>query len=214
MLLYSKTCKLLSLQGLEPFSSLEVLSLSGVGLRSLKGITSAPSTLIKLSLMDNQISGGLEVLRPLTNLQILELGGNRITKLEDLEPLKQMPKLRSLDVDRCPIEISTPNLREFVFKLMCDVPTFVAFNGDNVDGEPVDVESDDGEDDEEGGEEEYEEEGEEEGGDDEGAEEGGEEEEGGATGAGAGAGGDDEEEEEFEEEEEEEEDEDEEVRMN
>jgi len=206
-----------NLQGLENFESLKVLSLSGVGLRSLEGLSSAPTTLTKLSMTDNQLNdSALKPLSNLTNLQVLELGGNRISKVEALKPLKELPKLRSLDLEACPVA-TTPGLREKIFSML--PPSFTSLNGEDIHGNPVDADADD-DDDEEEEEEEVEEEEIEEEGDDDGEEEGdGDDNDGGNAGAGAGAGDDDDDDEEeddddgeeYDEEEEEEEEDDDEV---
>jgi hypothetical protein len=179
-----------NLQGLENFKSLKVLSLAGVGLRSLEGLSSAPTTLTKLSMTDNQLNdSALKPLSNLTNLQVLELGGNRISKVEALKPLKELPKLRSLDLEACPVA-TTPGLREKIFSML--PPSFTSLNGEDIHGNPVDADDDDEEEEEE---EDVEEEEVEEEGDDDGEDGDDDDNDGGNAGAGAGAGDDDDEEE-------------------
>ena len=61
-----------------------------------------------LRLSDNRISGGLEQLAVsnLVNLRSLDLAGNAGLKtLGQLEPLKQLPQLKKLALDGCPIKV-------------------------------------------------------------------------------------------------------------
>ena len=61
-----------------------------------------------LRLSDNRISGGLEQLAVsnLVNLRSLDLAGNAGLKtLSQLEPLKQLPQLKKLALDGCPVKV-------------------------------------------------------------------------------------------------------------
>ena len=82
--------------------NLQELSLIGCGLTSLDGFPPLPA-LKKLLISDNRIAGGLEALSGCTGLVELSLASNRIATLEDLEPLKQLPVLRVLDFEGCPV---------------------------------------------------------------------------------------------------------------
>ena len=61
-----------------------------------------------LRLSVNRLSGGLEQLAVsnLVNLRSLDLAGNAGLKtLSQLEPLKQLPQLKKLALDGCPVKV-------------------------------------------------------------------------------------------------------------
>lgn len=91
-------CRSTAIDGLtDNFKALEVLSLINVGLVSLKSFPKLPS-LRKLELSDNRISNGLCHLTGSPKLTNLNLSGNRIKDLSELEPLKELGELEMLDL--------------------------------------------------------------------------------------------------------------------
>lgn len=118
-------CKSTSIIGLtEEFENLEVLSLINVGLTTLKAFP-ALTSLRKLELSDNRISGGLNALTCLPKLTYLNLSGNKIKDLETLESLKDMKSLQNVDLFNC--EVSTlENYRDKVFTM---VPSLIYLDG-------------------------------------------------------------------------------------
>jgi len=118
-------CKSTSIVGLtEEFENLEVLSLINVGLTTLKGFP-ALTSLRKLELSDNRISGGLNALTNLPKLTYLNLSGNKIKDLETLEALKDMKSLQNLDLFNCEVS-QLENYRDKVFSM---VPSLIYLDG-------------------------------------------------------------------------------------
>lgn len=137
---------------LSDFTNLETLSLNNVGLSSLENFPSLPK-LKRLELSDNKISGGLDALQDagLFSLRVLNLSGNRIQSLDDLEPLGSLPNLKQLDLFNCAVT-EADNYRDSVFEM---IPALKLLDGANRDGHEVDLEDElddegEGEDDEEG----------------------------------------------------------------
>lgn len=107
-------CRSTSIVGLtEEFSNLRSLSLINVGLISLRGFPKLPQ-LMKIELSDNRISGGLYYLHGSPKLIHINLGGNRISDFESLEPLKEFKHLKCLDLFANNIEC----YKEKVFNLL------------------------------------------------------------------------------------------------
>jgi len=131
-------CRSTSIEGLtDEFVNLRFLSLIGVGLTNLKGFPKL-AKLRKLELSDNRISGGLHILKDtVPRLTVLNLGNNRIKDLETLEPLKELPDLRSLDLYRNEIT-QIEDYRDKIFALLPGI-NFV----DSVDREGKDAEESD-----------------------------------------------------------------------
>uniref|UniRef100_A0A1A7X9A1 Acidic leucine-rich nuclear phosphoprotein 32 family member n=1 Tax=Iconisemion striatum TaxID=60296 RepID=A0A1A7X9A1_9TELE len=154
----------------EEFSNLELLSLTNVGLTSVADIPKLDK-LQKLELSDNRISGGLEVLAErLVNLTHLNLSGNKFKDLSTLEPLKKLPKLKSLDLFNCEVT-NLGDYRDSIFTLLpqltyldgydiddCEASDFDE-DGDSIDdldgegGESDDLEEEEEEEDEDSGDE-------------------------------------------------------------
>lgn len=130
-------CKANSVQGLQDFASLITLSLGSVSLGSLAGFPALPQ-LHTLSMPDNKIAGGLEHLSGCSALSKLDLSGNKLATMEELQALTELPNLRSLDLVACPVE-AVPDFRKKVFGML---PGLKYLNNEDVDGE----EADDGED--------------------------------------------------------------------
>ncbi|KAB5546782.1 hypothetical protein PHYPO_G00075880 [Pangasianodon hypophthalmus] len=127
------------------FVNLEFLSLINVGLTSISNLPKLPK-LKKLELSDNRISAGLEILaEKLPNLTHLNLSGNKLKDLSMLEPLRDLPRLKSLDLFNC--EVTTlDDYRASVFKLL---PQITYLDGyDPEDREVSDSDAEGGDEDE------------------------------------------------------------------
>lgn len=74
------------------------------------------SSLQRLDLSENRISGNLDQLLCCPHIEYLNLAGNKISTLEILEPLKKLEELRSLDLFGC--ELATfDDYRKNVFEV-------------------------------------------------------------------------------------------------
>ena len=98
------------------FVNLEVLSLVKVGLITLKGFPDLPN-LKRLDLSDNLISNGLHHLAYCKKLNVLNLSGNKIFEIKELEPLKQFKNLNNLDLFNNEVT-SVANYRSTVLKMI------------------------------------------------------------------------------------------------
>ncbi|XP_065226685.1 acidic leucine-rich nuclear phosphoprotein 32 family member A-like [Planococcus citri] len=159
-------CRSPNIVGLtDEFVNLETLSLSNVGLTSLKGFPKLPN-LKKLELSKNRISNGLSVLQSSPKLNYLNLSGNKIKDLESLEPLKECKNLKILEI--CSNEAaSIENYREKLFNLIPQLKIVDGYNANqesddsevdeeeiNGNGEEVSFDGEDDDDDDEDGDEE------------------------------------------------------------
>lgn len=134
-------CRSTQIVGLtNEFSALESLSLINVGLTSLKGFPKL-SSLKKLELSDNRISGGLNLLDSSPKLTHLNLSGNKIKDLDTLQPLKEFKNLKSLDLFNNEVT-NMDNYREKVFNL---IPSLRYLDGYDADDCEVDSEGEDDE---------------------------------------------------------------------
>lgn len=125
----------------DEFAALESLSLINVGLTSLKGFPKL-SSLSKLELSDNRISGGLNLLQSSPKLTSLNLSGNKIKDLETLQPLKEFKNLKHLDLFNNEVT-DLDNYREKVFSL---IPSLRYLDGFDIhDREADDTEGEDDE---------------------------------------------------------------------
>ena len=88
---------------LDHLTGLEYLSVHGIGLKTFAGLPPLPRLrVIKAS--DNRITGqGLAALAQQGALEQLDLSGNRISSMEDLQPLASCANLKSMDFEGCPI---------------------------------------------------------------------------------------------------------------
>ncbi|CAH8624313.1 unnamed protein product [Heterobilharzia americana] len=109
--------KSVDVEGLtDEYSSLEVLSMTNVGLQSLAGLPCLTS-LKSLELSSNLISGGLDALLKCPNIEQLNLSSNKIESVEALLPLAKLSELRSLDLGNCPVT-ATDNYRKKTFAII------------------------------------------------------------------------------------------------
>ncbi|XP_034401587.1 acidic leucine-rich nuclear phosphoprotein 32 family member E [Cyclopterus lumpus] len=132
----------------DAFVELEFLSMVNVGLSSLAKLPSLPK-LRKLELSDNNLSGSLETLsEKCPNLTYLNLSGNKIKELSNVEALQNLKSLQSLDLFNCEIT-SLEDYRESVFDLLPQVTYLDGF--DQEDNEAPDSEADDEDEDGEDG---------------------------------------------------------------
>ncbi|EZA61778.1 Acidic leucine-rich nuclear phosphoprotein 32 family member A [Ooceraea biroi] len=135
-------CRSTQIVGLtSEFSALESLSLINVGLTSLKGFPKL-SSLKKLELSDNRISGGLNLLDSSPKLTHLNLSGNKIKDLDTLQPLKEFKNLKSLDLFNNEVT-NMDNYREKVFNLVASLRYLDGFDADDCE-----IDESEGEDDE------------------------------------------------------------------
>ncbi|XP_060792843.1 acidic leucine-rich nuclear phosphoprotein 32 family member B-like [Neoarius graeffei] len=187
------------------FVNLEFLSLINVGLTSISNLPKLHK-LKKLELSDNRISAGLEVLaEKLPNLTHLNLSGNKLKDLSMLEPLRDLPRLKSLDLFNC--EVTTlDDYRASVFKLLPQITYLDGYDPEDREVSDSDAEGGDEDEDEVNSEEEEDED--EDGEEDEDEENDEEEDEEGSVDEEEDSGQDEDEEDDDDEEEEEEEDED------
>lgn len=167
-------CKSTSVQGLGQFTRLTTLSLGNTGLSSLEGFP-ALGQLRTLLLPDNRLSGGLEHLTACSALEELDLSNNKLASVDALQPLTALKQLNTLDLFACPLEATTPDLREKVFAMLA---TLQYLNNEDISGkERVREEDDDEEEDvDEEEAQDYEEEGNDDGDDEEEDDDNGEEE--------------------------------------
>nr|XP_040044310.1 acidic leucine-rich nuclear phosphoprotein 32 family member E isoform X1 [Gasterosteus aculeatus aculeatus] len=128
----------------EAFTGLEFLSMVNVGLSSLAKLPSLPK-LHKLELSDNNLCGSLGTLsEKCPNLTYLNLSGNKIKELSNVEALQNLKSLQSLDLFNCDIT-SLEDYRDSVFELLPQVTYLDGF--DQEDNEAPDSEADDEEED-------------------------------------------------------------------
>ncbi|XP_019733069.1 acidic leucine-rich nuclear phosphoprotein 32 family member A-like isoform X1 [Hippocampus comes] len=133
----------------EEFCNLETLSLINVRLTTLEDIPKLDK-LKKLELSDNRISGGLEVLAErLKSLKHLHLSGNKFKDISTLEPLKNLPQLKSLDLFNCEVT-NLADYRESIFKLLPNLTYLDGFDIDDCEGSDSEGEVDGPDDDDEG----------------------------------------------------------------
>lgn len=113
-------CRATQLEGLtDEFENLEYLTINDIGLTTLKGFPKL-AKLKELVLQNNCLNGGLENLSACSNLSHLDLRGNKIQCIEQLEPLKNISSLKCLDLESCEIA-KQDNYRQKIFELLPNV---------------------------------------------------------------------------------------------
>lgn len=127
-------CIATSITGLsDEFESLETFRLTDAGLTTLKGFPKLVS-LRKVELGSNCLNGGLENLVVCENIEFLDLKGNKIQCLEQLEPLTKLSNLKSLELLNCEIA-SIENYREQIFKLLPNIKYLDGLDRDGLECE-------------------------------------------------------------------------------
>jgi Leucine-rich repeat (LRR) protein len=129
--------KLKSLEGLSDLYSLKSLSVNeNEEFSSLKGLSNCPK-LTRLSLAANPKLESIDVVPDLPALQELILTGSPISKLADLEKLKTLRNLKSLNVAETPIaEEKGDDLKKEILILL-DTLNLKTINGDPITKEEV-----------------------------------------------------------------------------
>ncbi|XP_068425391.1 acidic leucine-rich nuclear phosphoprotein 32 family member E-like isoform X1 [Clinocottus analis] len=139
-------CAVGQLEALSDFSSLQELSLVGVGLSSLSNMPSLPK-LHTLSAGGNLLSGGLDSLNEkCPNLKTLNLKDNKIKELSSIQTLQNLKNLRSLDLRGCEVS-ALPGYRDAIFTLL---PALSRLDGAQQDPEEQDSEGEPDDDEEAG----------------------------------------------------------------
>eukprot|EP00045_Choanoeca_perplexa_P015713 m.201948 g.201948 ORF g.201948 m.201948 type:complete len:1043 (-) comp17058_c1_seq38:71-3199(-) len=123
------------------FTSLQLLSLNNTGLRSVNGFPALPS-LRQLELSDNRIFKHLGPLTECISLESINLSGNKIRVVDELEPLSKLPHLRRLYLESNPLlDDDDDSMRKQIFGLL---PNLKYLDEQDADGneEPSDDEGD------------------------------------------------------------------------
>ncbi|RKO93963.1 hypothetical protein BDK51DRAFT_43286 [Blyttiomyces helicus] len=136
---------------LADYIHLKNLSLSNCGLASLEGFPRL-ELLEKLTLSDNKVTS-LAELTPenLPSLQRLDVSNNRLTRIETLQPLTDLPLLKHLLLAPNPPISTADNFRDIIFQMF---PDLVSLDEKDRNGEIVEESDEEEEDDEEEDEEE------------------------------------------------------------
>ena len=155
------SCRDMQIESLsDEYKCLELLSLINVGLTTLRGFPKLVN-LKRLELSDNKLTGSLEYLLACPMLTHLNLSGNKIKELVELEPLAKLTSLKNLDLFNCDIT----HIEEYRTKVFAMLPTLKFLDGIDASGENeedlLDEDCDESEEDEEDEEDEDEEEGDE-----------------------------------------------------
>ena len=135
-LVFDGTVGITNIVGLDRYTNLELLSLNGVGLSTLEGFPTLPH-LKKLELNDNKITGPLNALSKarLYGLERLNVAGNKIADLTDLDCLSKFPNITHIDIAGCPV-CDKEGFSSQVFSIC---KKLVSLNGAGDDGEDVEV---------------------------------------------------------------------------
>ena len=113
---------------LENYKNLQFLALNDCKLKSLAGFPNL-TKLVRLELIDNHLnSQELKHLAHLKNLQFLFIAGkdNQISKVEDLEPLKNMEELTQLDIQGTELS-QKPNYLKDVFAYLPKIEVITGY---------------------------------------------------------------------------------------
>lgn len=133
--------KIPCITGLDTAVCLEELSMVSCGVQSLEGFPALP-VLMSLELSDNRISGGLKALAGLSKLTELNLGGNKIASLDELNDIKHLPLLQ-IDLEGNPCADESEEYRIKVFEMF---PQLMLLDRKDREGDEVEEDSDEDED--------------------------------------------------------------------
>ena len=131
--------------GLDSAVCLEELSMVSCGVTTLDGFPLL-AQLTSLELSDNGIKGGLKALAGLVRLTELNLGGNKIASLDELNDIKHLPLLQ-IDLEGNPCADESEEYRRTVFGMF---PTLMLLDRKDKEGDEVEEGSDEEEDEEDG----------------------------------------------------------------
>ena len=129
--------------GLDSAVCLEELSMVSCGVTTLDGFPLL-AQLTSLELSDNGIKGGLKALAGLVRLTELNLGGNKIASLDELNDIKHLPLLQ-IDLEGNPCADESEEYRRTVFGMF---PTLMLLDRKDKEGDEVEEGSDEEEDEE------------------------------------------------------------------
>jgi Leucine-rich repeat (LRR) protein len=125
------SCRDIQIESLsDEYKSLELLSLINVGLTTLRGFPKLIN-LKRLELSDNKLTGSLEYLLACPMLTSLNLSGNKIKDLSELEPLAKLTNLTNLDLFNCDIT----HIGDYRTKVFALLPTLKFLDGVDASGE-------------------------------------------------------------------------------
>jgi Leucine-rich repeat (LRR) protein len=130
----------------DEYKCLELLSLINVGLATLRGMPKL-TALKRLELSDNKLVGTLDYLcASCPSLTHLNLSGNKIKELSELEPLAKLAHLTNLDLFNCDVT----HMEDYRTKVFALLPTLKFLDGVDASGEnEEDLLDEDGDDDDE-----------------------------------------------------------------
>lgn len=116
---------------LEEFKNLEVLAMNNTGIKSLVNLPDAPN-LVRIEIADNKLPGSeLKHLLKYPQLRVIKFGANLLKEFADLEVLKPLNTLESLDFNSNPIS-EIEGYSKNVFEMF---PLLQALDGLNKEGE-------------------------------------------------------------------------------
>ena len=132
---------------LEKYVNLQSLSCSKIELKSLKNMPYLPNLII-LELDNNELTGNdfNEIIDLYPNLCKLSIGNNKISTYDCLKPLVKMTKLEHINIKGNPLSKKRDYSRDKVFEIL---PSLIAVDNLNKEGEKVESSFIGGEDDEE-----------------------------------------------------------------
>ena len=125
-----------NLEFLTKMKSLEYLSLNHLGLKSLKPFPEGTAIQI-LHLQDNSLSNCWDSLLALKELKELELGGNEITSVKELQCLAKLTNLSYLGLQECPITQNADYRKE----LFAAIPSLEIVDLQDKEGNEVSISS-------------------------------------------------------------------------
>lgn len=127
---------------LEEFKNLEVLAINNTGIKSLVNLPDAPK-LYRIEMADNKLPGSeLKHLLKFPQLKVIKFGANLLKDYADLEVLKPLSGLQSLDLSSNPLS-DKDGYVEKVFEMF---PSLEVLDGLNKEGDEVLSEDEDDED--------------------------------------------------------------------